>query len=98
MDWKSFSINNKLSIIDSFQFLSSSFTLVKILKKDDFKYLSQKFDNNVSHLVKQNGFYSYEYMIDFEKFKEQSPSKEKLYSLLTGKNMYVFLKFGTNLK
>ena len=26
-------------------------------------------------------------MIDFEKFKEQLPSKEKFYSLLTGKNV-----------
>ena len=44
----SFTINNKLSFIDSFQFLSSSLDrLVKNLNKDDFKYLSQEFDNNV---------------------------------------------------
>ena len=43
-----FSINNKLTFIDSFQFLSSSLdSLVKSLGKDDFKYLSQEFDNNV---------------------------------------------------
>ena len=42
----SFSINNKLSFIDSFRFLSSSlYSLVKNLSKEDFKYLSQKFDN-----------------------------------------------------
>ena len=53
----SFSINNKLSFIDSFQFLSSSFdSLVKNLAKDDIKYLSQEFDN-VLDLVKQKGFY-----------------------------------------
>ena len=46
--------------------------------------MSQKFDKKVLDLVKRKGFYSYEYMIDFEKFKEQLPSKEKLYSLLTG--------------
>ena len=41
-------INNKLSFIDNFQFLSSSLDgLVKNVKKDDFKYLSQQFDNNV---------------------------------------------------
>ena len=40
--YMSFSINNKLSFIDSFQFLSSSLdSLVKNLAKDDFKYLSQ---------------------------------------------------------
>ena len=68
----SFSINNKLSFIDSFQFLSSSLdSLVKNLAKDDFKYLSQEFDNNVLDLVKQEGFSSLEYMSDFEKFKGQ---------------------------
>ena len=36
------SINNKLSFIDNFRFLSSSLdSLVKNLNKDDFKYLSQ---------------------------------------------------------
>ena len=82
--YMSFSTNNKLSFIDNFQFLSSSLeSLVKNLGKDDFKYLSQGFDNNVLGLVKQKGFYSYEYMTDFKKFKEQLPSKEKFYSSLT---------------
>ena len=50
----SFSTNNKLSFIDSFQFLSSSLdSLVKNLSNYDFKYLSQEFDNNVLDLVKQ---------------------------------------------
>ena len=84
----SFTINNKLSFIDSFQFLSSSLdSLVKNLNKDDFKYLSQEFDNNVLDLVKQKGFYPYEYMSDFEKFIEELPSKEKFYSFLTCKNI-----------
>ena len=72
--------------IDSFQFLSFSLeSLVKKLNKDDFKYLSQKFDKNKLDLVKQKGFYLYEYMTDSEKFKEKLPSKEKFYSSLTGK-------------
>ena len=84
----SFSINNKLRFIDSFQFLSSSLdSLVKNLNKDDFKYLGQEFDNNVLDLVKQKGFYPYEYMSDFEKFKEQLPRKEKFYSSLTDKKI-----------
>ena len=71
-----FSINNKLCFINSFQSLSSSpGSLVKNLNKDDLKYLAQKFDNNVLYLVKQNGLYLYEYMSDFEKFKEELPSK-----------------------
>ena len=81
----SFSIKSKLSFIDSFQFLSSSLdSLVKNLNKDDFKW---KFDNNVLDLAKQKGFYPYEYMIHFEKFKEQLPSKEKFYSSLTSKKV-----------
>ena len=69
----SFSINNKLSFIDSFQLLSSSLdSLVNLdnLGKDDFKYLSQEFGNNTLDLVKQKGFYPDECMTDFEKFKE----------------------------
>ena len=77
--YMSFSINYKLSFIDSFRFLSSSLdSLVTNLAKDDFKYLSQEFDNNVLYLVKQRRFYPYEYMSNFEKFKEQLSSKEKL--------------------
>ena len=49
----SFTINNKLSFIDSFQFLGPSLnSLAKNLGKDDFKYLSQEFGNNVLDLVK----------------------------------------------
>ena len=70
--YMSFTINNKLNFLDSFQFLSFSLdSLVKNLSQDDFEYLSQKFDNNVLDLVKQIGFYPYEYMSDFERFKEE---------------------------
>ena len=82
--YMSFTINNKFSFIDSFQFLSSSLdSLVKNFGNNSFKYLSLEFDNNVLDLVKQKGFYPYEYMTDFEKFKEELPSKEKFYSPLT---------------
>ena len=71
--------------------------------KDDFKYLSQEFDNNVLDLVKQKEFYRYEHMSDFQKFKEELPSKKTFYSSLTGKKVSgkeytMFLRFGTNLK
>ena len=80
----SLTINKKLTFIDNFQFLSSSLnSLVKNLSKNDFKYLSQEFHNNVLDLVKQKGFYPYEYTNDFEKFKEELPSKEKFYSSST---------------
>ena len=62
----SFTINNKLNFIGSFQFLSSSLdSLVKNLNKDDFKYLSQEFDKNKLDLVKQKRFFPYEYITDF---------------------------------
>ena len=42
-------------------------------------------------------------MTDFEKLKDQLPSKEKFYSFsadkkIVRKSMNMFLKFGTNLK
>ena len=49
--------------------------------------MSQEFDNNVLDLVKQKGFYPYEYMTDFEKFKEELPRKEKFYSSLTNRKI-----------
>ena len=45
------------------------------------------FDNNVLDLVKQKRFYPYKYMSHFEKFKEQLPSQEKVYSSLTCKKI-----------
>ena len=46
-------------------------------------------DNNKLDLVKQKVFYLYENMNDFQKFKEELPSKEKLYRFLTDrKNSY----------
>ena len=75
----SFTVNNKLSVIDSFQFLSSSLdSLVKNLSRDDFKYLIQELNKNKSDLAKQKGFYLYEYMSDSEKFKEEVPVKENI--------------------
>ena len=54
----SFTINNKSSFIDGFQFSSSSLdSLVKNLSKDDFVYLSQKLNKNVLDLVNQKGFH-----------------------------------------
>ena len=76
--------------------------MVKNFGKDNFKYVSQEFHNNVLDLVKQKGFYPYGYMSDFKKFNKELPSKEKFYSSLTCKNIsdkeYMFLMFGINLK
>ena len=40
----------------------------------------QEFDTSLLDLFKQKGFYPYEYESDFEKVKEEMPSKEKSYS------------------
>ena len=94
----------ELNFIDSLQFLNSSLdSLVKNLDKGDLKYLGQEFDTNVLILVKQKGFYSYEYVSEFKKFNEEFPSKRKLYSLLKGnkiviKSMDMFLTFEINLE
>ena len=86
----SFNINNKLVFIGNFQFLSSSLdSFVKNLDKDDFKHLSQDFDSDLFDLVKQKGFYPYECMSSFEKFKYQLPIKEKFYSSFTGKKIVI---------
>ena len=83
----SFTINNKLCFIDSFQYLSSLLdSWVKNSNSDDFKYLSQELDNNVIDLDKK-GFYLYEYMSDFEKFEEELPSHEKICSSLTDRKI-----------
>ena len=81
-----FSINDKLSFLDSFQFPSPSLdSVIKKLNKYDFNYLRQELDNNILDLVKEDRFYLYEYMSDFEKFKEESPSKKWFYRSLTAK-------------
>ena len=64
--YTSFSLGNKLVFIGSFQFLSFSLdSLVKNIRKNDFKYTSQEFDNELLELVKQKGFYPYKYMNKF---------------------------------
>ena len=49
--------------------------------------MRQEFDKKKLDLVKQKGFYPYEYMANFEIFKEELPSREKFYSSLTGKRI-----------
>ena len=86
----SFSINNMLVFVDSFKLLSSSLdSSVKNLGKDDYKYLSQESNNNALDLVKQKGYYPYEYMNDFGKFGKELPSRTKFFSSLNGKKKVI---------
>ena len=60
----SLSVINKIAFIDSFQFLSSSLdSLVKYLGKDNFKYLSQKFDNNILDLYDSKGIRTHNHLV-----------------------------------
>ena len=49
--------------------------------------MSQEFDNNVLDLLKRKWFYPYEYISDFEKIKDELPSKEKFYISLTNRKI-----------
>ena len=70
-------ISGKLGIIGNFQFLSSLLdTLVKNLGKDNFK--SKEFDIKILDLVKKKGFYPYEHMSTYEKFKRISKQRKVL--------------------
>ena len=63
--YMSFSIDNRLVFIDSFQFLRSSLdSLVNNFEKYGFQYLSQESDGELLDLVKQKGFYPNDYMSD----------------------------------
>ena len=72
----SFSFDKKLVFIDSFQVLSSLLdNLVTDFSENDFQDLSHYSDDKVLDLVGQKVFYPYEYLCDFEKFKEKLPEK-----------------------
>ena len=83
----SFTISDKLSFIDSFQFISPSWdSLVKTLNKDNFKYLSQEFDNNVLDLVKRKYFFLMSIWLILKSLKNNySPKKSFIVCLLTEK-------------
>ena len=74
---------------DSFKFMSSSLeALVNNLPKDAFKNLLKFYAPEQAELLKQKGFYPYEYMDSEEKFKEKKlPPQKAFYSRLSGKGI-----------
>ena len=54
--------------------------------------MSQELHDGVLDLIKQKELYPYEYMSDFEKFKEESPSKDRFYCSLKGKEKTIYVK------
>ena len=79
----------KIVFKDSLKFMSSSLgALVNNLPKDAFKNLLKYFTPEEAELLKQKGFYPYEYMDSIEKFKDRKPPPpEAFYSKLSGRGI-----------
>ena len=74
---------------DSLKFMSSSLgALVNNLPKDAFKNLLKYFTPKQAEILKQKGFYPYEYMNTEEKFNNTKlPPREAFYSKLSGRGI-----------
>ena len=79
----------KIVFKDSLKFMSSSLgALVNNLPKDAFKNLLKYFTPKQAEILKQKGFYPYEYMDSIEKFKDtEPPPQEGFYSKLSGRGI-----------
>ena len=79
----------KIVFKDSLKFMSSSLgALVNNLPKDAFKNLLKYFTPKQAEILKQKGFYPYEYMDSEEKFNNTKlPPREAFYSKLSGKGI-----------
>ena len=86
---KDIPIKHKIRFIDSYKFMSESLeSLVNNLPDNGFNNLEKYYKGEKLSLVKQKGFYPYEYMDSLERFKEDKiPSKEAFYSRLTGEGI-----------
>ena len=74
---------------DSLKFMSSSLgALVNNLPKDAFKNLLKYFTPEQAEILKQKGFYPYEYMDSEKKFNDTKPPPQKAFnSKLSGKGI-----------
>ena len=79
----------KIVFKDSLKFMSSSLgALVNNLPKDAFKNLLKYFTPKQTEILKQKGFYPYEYMDKEEKFNDTKlPPREAFYSKLSGRGI-----------
>ena len=79
----------KIVFKDSLKFMSSSLgALVNNLPKDAFNNLLKYFTPEQAEILKQKGFYPYEYMDKVERFKEDKPPPLKaFYSKLSGRGI-----------
>ena len=79
----------KIVFKDSLKFMSSSLgALVNNLPKNGFKNISKYYTPEQVELIKQKGFYPYEFMDTEEKFNDTKlPPREVFYSKLSGKGI-----------
>ena len=79
----------KIIFKDSIKFLKSSVeALVKNLPEDGFKNIEKHFNPEQVKLLKQKGFFPYDYMDNIEKLKDKKPPPQKaFYSKLTDKGI-----------
>ena len=79
----------KIVFKDSLKFMATSLeTLVNNLPKDAFINLNKYFTIEEAELLKQKGFFPYEYMGSVEKLNEtEPPTKDVFYSKLKGKGI-----------
>ena len=79
--YMAFMIGN-LIVTDSFQFMDKSLSdLADDLPKDSFYHTKKEIGTENAELIIRKGVYSYDYMDDFNKFKEEGlPSIKKNYS------------------
>ena len=79
----------KIVFKDSYKFMQQSIeALVNNLPKNGFKNISKYYIPEEVELIKQKGFYPYEFMDTEEKFNETKiPPREAFYSKLSGKGI-----------
>ena len=79
----------KIIFKDSLKFLNSALDiLVNNLSENDFKNLKKYFTPEEVKLLKQKGFFPYDYLGSIEKLKDTEPPPQKaFYSKLTGKGI-----------
>ena len=79
----------KIVFKDSMKFIKSSMeALVNNLPKDAFKNLEKYFTPEQTKILKQKGFFPYDYLDNIEKLKDSKPPPQKaFYSKLTGKGI-----------
>ena len=79
----------KIVFKDSLKFIRSSIeALVNNLPKNGFKNINKYYTSEELKLIKQKGFYPYEYMNTEEKFNDTKlPPQEAFYSKLSGKGI-----------